>query len=364
MLTALLIVCAASPLRARALPDARRWSVPLAAPPAGAPVIVDDVVAVPLQKGTSAHRLSSGEPLWMVPLVAEQPLAADGGRVLVTTADAIQALDAVSGEIVWRLAAGSPVTAPPLAHAGWVVAAAAGDLMAIRGADGHVLWRKHVGPMEVRPALDGNLLIAAVADGRVVALDLQTGDERWTRPLGAQLTEPFVIGGRVYVGTTDKVFLCLFASNGRVEWRWPIGALARGRAVADDRRVYFASMDNMLRAVNRGSGNLEWWLGLPYRPAAGPVLLDGAVTVPASTVRALPVVNAASGRPAGEVTFPELLAFPPVFATDSGGSPVAVVVTGNLQEEWLLTLMEPSALPSLDVIPLEALPGEIVPLPT
>lgn len=334
--------------------------MPLAGPPAGAPVIVDDVVAVPLQKGTAAHRLSSGEPLWVVPLVAEQPLAADAGRVFVATAGSIQAVDAGTGEIAWRLAAGSPITAPPLAHAGWVVAAAAGDLMAIRGADGHVLWRKHVGPMEVRPTLDGNLLVAAVADGRVVALDLQTGDERWTRALGAQLTEPFAVGGRVYLGTTDKVFLCLFASNGRVEWRWAIGALARGRAVADEQRVYFASMDNMLRAVNRGSGNLEWWLGLPYRPAAGPVLLDGAVTVPASTVRALPVVNARTGRAAGEVAFPELLAFPPIFATDSGGSPVAVVVTGNLQEEWRLTLMEPSPPPSLDLVPLETLPGEVV----
>jgi len=53
-----------------------------------------------------------------------------------------------------------------------------------------------------------------------------------------------------------------------------------GLPVADDKRIYFASRDNMLRAVDRNSGNLKWKEGLESRPAGGPLRLNDALLMP------------------------------------------------------------------------------------
>ncbi|MGH9308717.1 MAG: PQQ-binding-like beta-propeller repeat protein, partial [Vicinamibacterales bacterium] len=163
---------AAAPLDASAqLPDAVRWSVPIAGPPIGAPVVVGTTVVLPVQEqGLSAHAYGDGHPLWTSEIEPEQPLAADAERVYVAAGELIHALHGQTGAAAWRVPAGGPVTAPPVAHAGWVIAAAAGDVLAIRAADGAVVWRKHLGPVEFPPAIDGDLLVVPIADGRALGV--------------------------------------------------------------------------------------------------------------------------------------------------------------------------------------------------
>ncbi|MGH9374155.1 MAG: PQQ-binding-like beta-propeller repeat protein [Vicinamibacterales bacterium] len=349
-------------LTAQGLPDSIRWSVHLDAAPIGAPVVAGSSVVLPLTtESIAAHRLSDGEPLWIVPLPAEQSLAGDSARVYVASGDAIHALDAATGAVAWRSPAGEPLTAPPLAHAGWVIGAAAGDVLAIRASDGAVVWRKHVGPVEFRPTLDGDLLVVSVTDGRVVALDLPTGEVRWEAPLGSAPVEPFVIGGRVYVGAEDKKLFTLDASSGRILSRWLVGALPRGRAAVDDRHVYFTAMDNVLWAIDRGDGAIEWRKGLEYRPAAGPVLVGSAVVVPGD-VKSLPAFNAQTGKQAGEVGFPELLSTVPLFIQGPDETPLVLGITGSLANKWMMTMMGPSPSRGLKLEPLTALPGAVVPV--
>ena len=184
MLLILAALALATPAAAQRLPDTVEWSVPSAAPPAGAPVMAGTSVVVPLSTGAiAAHALRDGALLWSTELRAEQSLAADGDRVYVASGEAIHALGAVDGRVAWRAPAGARLTAPPLAHAGWVIAAAGGELIAIRASDGTVVWRKHVGPVEFRPSLDGDLLVVSIVDGQIAALDVRDGSPRWTRRL-------------------------------------------------------------------------------------------------------------------------------------------------------------------------------------
>ncbi|MGH9370177.1 MAG: PQQ-binding-like beta-propeller repeat protein [Vicinamibacterales bacterium] len=347
-------------LLAEGLPNTRRWSVPVTAPPIGAPVVAGSSVVLPLESEVSAHRLSDGERIWKTALTAEHPLTADAERVYVATGDALQALDALTGTPAWSVPA--VLTAPPLAHAGWVLAASAGDLLAIRASDGEVMWRKHIGPVEFQPALDGELMIVPVTDGRVVALDLRDGTVRWEEHLGSAPTAPFVIGGRVYVGTEHKTFFTLHASSGREASRRAIGALVRGRAVADDRHIYFAAMDNLLWAVDRADGAIEWRKGLKYRPAGGPMLLGGVVVVPGYEL-SLPAFNPLNGTPGGDIGFPERLSALPVLATGPDGASYALGITGGLENKWMLTMLSPSAVLEVKLEALTTLPGEVVPVP-
>jgi hypothetical protein len=50
--------------------------------------------------------------------------------------------------------------------------------------------------------------------------------------------------------------------------------------VADRKLIFFAARDNVLRAVDRGSGNLKWKANLPSRPAGGPLRLPDALLMP------------------------------------------------------------------------------------
>ena len=310
----------------------------------------------------AGHLLSNGKHVWTTKQASAKPLASDADRVFATAAAELVALDSRTGSVQWQVGLGGPPTATPLAQSGWVIAAAAGDLLAIRATDGHVIWRRTVGPIEFRPAIDGDLLVVSIVDGDVLGLDLETGNERWHCDLGASPADPFVIGGRVYVGSSDKKFFSLKASSGEIDWRRFVGALVMGRAAADDRHVYFAALDNAVRAVDRGHGALKWRKGLPYRPAAGPVVLGGHVLVP-GPVESMPSFKARTGEPGGSIKFPASLAALPLLSQPEAGAAFVAAMTGGLENKWMLSLFDPSPLPELPVLPLTELPGEAVPLP-
>ena len=75
------------------------------------------------------------------------------------------------------------------------------------------------------------------------------------------------------------------AADGRVDWRWRTGGDVIGMPVADERYVYFVSLDNVLRALNMVSGGQQWMRPLPMRPTWGPVKA-GATIVVAGQARA------------------------------------------------------------------------------
>jgi outer membrane protein assembly factor BamB len=335
-----------------------------AAPPAGAPVVSGTLLIVPLStRGIAAHRVSDGALQWNKELRAEQSLAADGERVYVASEEAIHALTAASGSVAWRVPMGGKPTAPPLAHGGWVIAAAAGELVAIRATDGVVMWRSKVGPVEFRPSLDGELLVASVVDGRIVALDVRDGSARWTTDLRASPGEPFVIGGRVYVGTKDRYFYSLLSSSGRVEDHRKIAAEILGRVAVNDKYVYFAALDNTVRAFLRRGGSEVWHQGVSYRPGSGPVLVGEVVIVPGYIEAPLPAFSAATGAAAGSVPFGGLLVALPVFTTLPDGRNVVFALTGGLENKWMVSLQVPSLVAPIVAQPLTALPGVAVPIP-
>jgi outer membrane protein assembly factor BamB len=86
------------------------------------------------------------------PLTA--PVAA-GGRVFVARSDAhsVYALDAESGEVLWRFTAGGRVDSPPTIHKGMVLFGAKdGYVYCLRASDGQLMWRFLAAPSDRRVA--------------------------------------------------------------------------------------------------------------------------------------------------------------------------------------------------------------------
>jgi outer membrane protein assembly factor BamB len=334
------------------LPETIRWSVAVSTAATSPPVMSKQHVFAVLPPGVvAAFRLEDGKETWRVDLSADQPLVVSDDRVFVAAGEAIHALAAATGAVAWRQPSGT-LTAPLLVQDGWVIASTADAVTARRASDGTVVWTAAVGPQRERASIEGDTLYLPLTDKRIVAINLTTGKQRWQRKLIGVPSEILPIAKHVYFGADDKFFYCLDAGSGHQEWRLRVGAATIGKPAIDAERVYFGAMDNMLHAVSP-RGTIRWQATLPFRPTAGPQLVDAVVLVPGAAAD-LQTFDVRTGKPISPIGFGGRLATPPSFQQTEKG-PLAVAVIGGLTAEWKIAVLEPSM--AIPVAPLTVLPG-------
>ena len=332
------------------LPPGVRWMVPINAAPTAAPVISGERVFLASLPGVlSVHDSKDGHELWREPINPEQPIAVEGPHVFIASGEAIQALQVSDHAVAWRKSTGT-ITAPLVVKEGWVIAASETRIMALRASDGAEVWHLETGLQRERAAIDGNTLFVPLVNGRIQAIDLPSGKVRWETRLGGSPAEPLVVGDRIYVGATDKHFYCFDGSDGEEEWTIRVGSSIRGRASTDGQRIFFAGLDNLIRAHGRTSGSQRWQKGVRFRPFAAPAVAAGSIFV-AGPVNEITILDAATGNETGKLAFPEPLVTAPAVGTSSAGEVLVAAVTGGLHESWKLWLASPVA----------AKPGEAAP---
>lgn len=306
-----------------------------------------------------AYDLIRGEQRWLVSAaVTTTPLPTDG-RIFIVQADSIAALSDEDGGEVWKTPFAEAVASPPAFGDGWLIlATVSGAVVALRAADGETVWRHDMGARaSARPALTADRVYVPLADRRIVSLDLKTGEVRWTRRLGGEPNEILALADRIYGGADDNFFYCLDAGTGQLEWRWRTGGDVIGRAVADERRVYFVALDNMLRALDRKGGSQLWKRGLPMRPRGGP-LLTGETLIVSGLSQTLRAYSARTGAPLGEFA---LASEPvsPVHAIPNEPAPFVIAVTGDILKGATVISFTRENEPR--VLPIAALPNPTMP---
>ncbi|HYU79430.1 MAG TPA: PQQ-binding-like beta-propeller repeat protein [Vicinamibacterales bacterium] len=277
-----------------------RWIVSFDTPSVAAAGFDEQTAYVPLKGGELvAVGLDRGDRRWKVDLATSFTPAAGDGFVFAAAEDAVVAFDERTGAIAWRTAIGGAIAAPVFFDAGLVlVAKTDGELLSIRAQDGVVAWRRGVGAEPAAPpSAAGDRLYVGLKDHHLLALDRETGTTVWTLAAGDEISGILALGDQVLFGTRGNRVYSVRPSNARLRWQWRVGADVMGAPAADEHRIYFAALDNVLRAVDRASGNLAWSQPLPSRPSAGPFRTGDVVIVP--TVSAdIGAYSAASGKPA------------------------------------------------------------------
>ena len=330
-----------------------RWVVPFDTPPA-APAGYDASTAyVPLKGGQLvAVDLDRGIVRWRLDVATTLTPATGGGMVFTTSGTTIEARDAQTGAIRWSAALQGGAAAPLYWDTGWLLAStSSGDLAAFRAIDGTLVWRQPIGaPLSTAPAPALDRLYLPLADGRLVAVALTNGETIWTERVAGRITALVGFDDQLVFGTTGKYVVSVDLVNGRERWKWRVGGDVAGLPAADDKRIYFASRDNVLRAVDRSNGNLRWKAILASRPASGPLRLPDAVLVPLvsseisgfepTTGKALTAVKAAG----------ELGSQPFLRATARRTSPRLIAVSRDGQLQAFGLRFEPPFAP-LDVLP-------------
>jgi outer membrane protein assembly factor BamB len=311
----------------------------------------------------AAHNLSDGTRLWVARIRTRVEPAAGDNLLFVVAPGSLAALRAADGSSAWELPFSETLAVPLVWDNGWLIAVTtSGDVLAFRANDGALIWRRSIGAAaHARPAMSIDRVYVPTTDGRIVALRVDTGAAIWERRLGGAGNDILALEKRLYVGSDDRYFYCLNTEDGAIEWRWQTGADVIGLPVVDDRTVFFVSLDNVLRALNRSSGVQRWKSALPLRPSTGPIRAGDALVVagPAPTLRAYKVQD---GKAAGEFAAPGEQAAPPHLFTDSSRPiPVVIAVTRDILKGTTLVALTRSIDPP--TVALAPLPNMIMMAP-
>jgi len=233
-----------------------------------------------------AYELSSGTRTWIVSARPQVEPTTGDGLVFLVEPGTLTARYAANGSIAWQLPLAEKLIVHLVFDNGWLVAATeGGEILAFRATDGRLIWRREImSPAHALPALAADRVYVPTDDGRIVALRVETGEPLWERRLGGPADEILAQVDRLFVGSEDNYFYSLMTKDGRVDWRWRTGGDVIGLPVADEHRVYFVALDNVLRALDRVSGGQHWMRPLPLRPMTGPVRSGSTIVVTGQAV--------------------------------------------------------------------------------
>jgi outer membrane protein assembly factor BamB len=340
------------------LPLAKWWSIELDGAVSAGPVSDGSRVYLAFSAAILAARdAADGHEIWRQKRTVTAPMAAAGDLLFVAGNEAIEALQAATGKTAWTLPRVTP-TAPLVVERDWLIATTETEVIAIRAANGEVVWRHPAGGVTLAPAIDGEHLYTGAADGRVLALKLADGSSVWEQFFPGGVTAIAAAHGRVYVGAGDKHLYCRDA-RGATKWNYQLGGFASAPIAVGAEHVYVAALDNVIRALDRQTGNQRWKQGLRYRPTSGVSVATHVVFVPAPRATELPMLYDHDGQIAGYLQLPGDVPpglSPSIKETKAGT--MIYAVTGGLANEWMLTKFAPAGEAAL--IPfaqLQELPG-------
>lgn len=157
----------------------------------------------------------SGRVKWRIPASGAMPEEGQGSDPMPTPAiwDGLAylcspdgttfAVDAYSGEQIWRVSSDGPVSSSPAAFGGLIIwASHTGTVCAVEAKTGAVAWKQALtGPVYVPVACGDDLIFCHEADGVLWALDAQSGEVRWKAEAPGQAMPVFaevaVIAGHI-----------------------------------------------------------------------------------------------------------------------------------------------------------------------
>ncbi len=330
------------------------------------PIVVDDrVFVMDAAANISAFNAEDGELVWRTELTPDiderfrireifrgpDPaeigfgggVAYEQGRIFVTSGFGfVAALDAQSGEELWRIETEAPVRTPPTAYRGKVyLSTITNEFMALNQETGASEWTFQSFEEAARflssasPAAAGDLVVAPFSSGELVAFIADNGRSVWDMTLSreSRLTalsslndiagSPVIDRGLVYVVSHGGRFSAIDIRSGQAVWEKPVASLQMPWVAGDF--IYLVTIEGELLCVTRNDGGIVWLTQLPrYEKEkkkkgriswAGPVFAGDSLVL-VSTDEEMVRVNPATG---------EIIETKEI----DGGSVVAPVVAGE-----------------------------------
>jgi outer membrane protein assembly factor BamB len=252
------------------------------------------------------------QPLWTRNDLASDrivaaPVQVDGVAYVATADNLLLALEAETGEELWRFAAEFSIWAKPTYYDGTLfVASLDRNLYAINAANGNEIWSVELsGAMSAQPIVnpEANLVYAASYDREVHALDMDSGSEVWSVKASDWVwSAPALADGVLYFGDSSGNVFAVDATTGDLHWESGVhsmnvvagaaqnpplaikGAIQASPAVANG-VVYIASLGNseseegLLVALDAATGDELWQTTTPAPLFSNPVIIGDVIII-------------------------------------------------------------------------------------
>lgn len=208
-------------------------------------------------------------------------VAFEQGRIFVTSGFGfVAALNAETGEELWRVKTDAPVRTPPTAYRGKVyLSTNTNEFLAIDQATGEKSWTFQSFEESARflssssPAAAGDLVVAPFSSGELVAFIADSGRSVWDMTMSretrltalASLNDiagsPVIDRGLVYVVSHGGRFSAIDIRAGQPVWELPIASLQMPWVAGDF--IFLVSIEGELICVTRNDGGIVWITQLP-----------------------------------------------------------------------------------------------------
>lgn len=266
-----------------------------------APALADGrIYAASAEGDLAGFDAASGKQLWRVKAGTgiTAGVGTDGTTVVVAGTDgAILAFDAMTGAQRWKAQSSTEVLSSPAVGNGTVVVRSMDNRISAYDAETGVRrWflQRTAPALTVRAApgivVSDGLAFVALPAGRLLALSVITGAPRWeaaiAEPRGATELErvadvagmPALLGRDICAAAYQGRIACVDAGNGTVKWARELSAEV-GPGI-DQRFVFAADEKGHLTAYARESGSNLWRnTSLTWRGLSAPVSFGRAVVV-------------------------------------------------------------------------------------
>lgn len=150
----------------------------------------------------------------------------------------------------------------PIVYAGKVfVATHNGSLYALNAETGEAIWRfKANGAFLHSPSCADGLVVAVSTDGCLYAVDAQTGKLRWWLSVSDSgfSSSPAISNSTVFVGSRSGDFITVDLRTGKIRWRHSLNVPIRQTAAIGDGQVFVTPEDLRLRCFDAETGKLLW----------------------------------------------------------------------------------------------------------
>lgn len=225
-------------------------------------------------------------------------LAGDKTGVLLSSNDLqVHCLHPDSGELRWRhslleaaningqrveadiIAGGADYQSSPTVVAGRVYIGSPNRFVyAVDARTGNEIWRFETsGQVSGTPlVLDGRVYFGQQGGNRdFYAVDAQNGRPVWRREVGWAWVGAKASEGRIYFGTADGDIHCLRAGDGGVVWSLATNGGVYPSIAIDSERAYTGSWDGHFFGLDKRTGRIRWAYHFGRPDSGAPTLYDG-----------------------------------------------------------------------------------------
>ncbi|MDH7462126.1 PQQ-binding-like beta-propeller repeat protein [Chitinophagaceae bacterium 26-R-25] len=182
------------------------------------------------------------------------------GRLYTTMNNGIYALNASTGDTIWRYPTADNFANNPVMAGNILITStphSEGTMLAVRAETGAKLWeREYSTSVCINPVVYNNLVISYTSAGTLFAFKPETGEVAWSKQTVRGFGAPIIYKDLVILQTGGQV-LALKAADGTNVWSYSYSSSSVSSPCVGNDMVYF-SVPGKAVALKAATGELAW----------------------------------------------------------------------------------------------------------